>query len=95
LLRRGCNSELLLVQEEEMELVIKAVPVSSAKEVKHLHNEWVILSKIVHDNIVEAYRYGKDVALPEREGNFCLLAQEHARHGNLLDLIKRGQLSVS
>jgi serine/threonine protein kinase len=62
--------------------------------VKHLLNEWTILGKLVHDNIVEAYRFGKDVALPERSGNFCLLAQEYARHGNLLDLIKRGRLSV-
>lgn len=78
-----------------MRLVIKAVPAGCVKEVKHLINEWTILSKLVHDNIVEVYRYGKEVSLPEREGNFCLLAQEHARHGNLLDLIKGGKLSIS
>jgi len=78
-----------------MSLVLKAVAEGSAKEVKHLLNEWNILSKLVHDNIVEVYRYGKEVSLPERSGNFCLLAQEYARHGNLLDLIKKGQLSVS
>lgn len=38
---------------------------------------------------------GREVALPGREGNFCLLAQEHARHGNLLEVIKRGTLSVA
>jgi serine/threonine protein kinase len=83
------------VREAAMEVVIKAVGVGSGKEVKHLLNEWAILSKLAHENIVEVYRYGKEVALPERPGNFCLLAQEHARHGNLLEVIKGGRLSVA
>jgi serine/threonine protein kinase len=77
-----------------MQLVIKAVPQKCAKEIKHLLNEWTILSKLVHDNIVEVYRWGKEVSLPGREGNYSLLAQEHARHGNLLDFIKKNSLSV-
>jgi hypothetical protein len=48
LLRRGCNSELLLVREADMEVVLKAVPVTALKEVKHLLNEWSVLSKLVH-----------------------------------------------
>ncbi len=78
-----------------MSVVLKAVASGCVKEVKHLVNEWSILSKLLHENIVEAYRLGREVALPGREGNFCLLAQEHARHGNLLDLIKKGGLSIA
>ena len=77
-----------------MQVVIKAVPQSCAKEMKHLQNEWGILSKLTHDNIVSVFRWAKEVTLPGKSGNFSLLAQEHAGHGNLLDFIKTKVLSL-
>ena len=48
-----------------------------------------MLSKIAHDHVVETYRHGKGVRLPGRNGNYCLLVQEYATQGNLLEFMKK------
>lgn len=63
-LKNGCNSEIMLVQRGDLQVVLKSVESSAVRQVGHLLNEWSVLSGLSHENVVEVYRCMKKVAIP-------------------------------
>jgi len=47
-----------------------------------------MLRELSHKNIVRVFKCLKNVQLPNREGTFYILAQQHAQCGTLSDLLK-------
>ena len=94
LLSRGCNSEIYLSEEKDVEIAIKTVSNHFSKEAKHLLNEWNILKTTIHPNIIKVYRWTPTVSLIDKNSNYSVLAQEYAHHGNLLQYLKTHHLTL-
>ena len=63
LLCKGSNSEIYLYGTADSKVVLKVVPASCTKEAKHLGNEYGVLSKLHHDNVIRALKYKEKISL--------------------------------
>ena len=60
---RGSNSEIYRYGPPQAALILKLVPSAYKKEARHLANEFNILSKLNHENIIKVLRYKQNVLL--------------------------------
>lgn len=63
LLKTGSNSKIYRYGDKDSGLILKVVPAVCQKECKHIQNEYKILKKLNHENIISALKYKESVKL--------------------------------
>lgn len=91
----GSNSCIYRLKTKEAgeELVFKIVPAESTKESQHLWNEYQFLSALSHRNIICPILFKTNLQFKGTENH--VMAMEYASRGCLLDVIKKGGMTVA
>jgi predicted Ser/Thr protein kinase len=63
LVAKGSNSEIYLYGGKGSKVVLKVVPTACSKEAGHLSNEYRLLSKLEHENIIRALKFKEKIIL--------------------------------
>lgn len=100
LVSRGTNSGIYRLDSEGKALILKMVPTSALKEARHLSNEFSLLTRIQHPNVIRALRYKRKVVVKNETGTEGeklrdVLVLENASQGSLLSWLARVKLNAA